>query len=559
MNPSILRMPRSAGAALVLALLFTTSGASGEPADAAGQPILPRNIEYLLRSALARESGELGTAGVWAEALSAADTVSGYAASRYAQILESQGDDMGALTWGNRALLSDGLSQDGAMLVGRMRLRAGGPSMAVKALTPPLRVLGGGPELYALRALAHELARNYEASLADLKRTGELLPDFGWIATGVLGMALEDDHLPEAMDALRLALDINPDEPRALGLGIELARRLGDPGLEAKLLRQRAEAEDALPEQMAAYVAFLVREGDRRGAEAYLGRIRERGFDPAEARVEAARSLLRDGEFKAAIAAVKPVRNPRAALPIRARALVGIGNEKQSLRCYHSLGSLRALTQEESLMVAWLEIRVGDRSEGVRVLRGIREGLLSSPRRLLAGALCYVALKHPEEAVSFIREGLSRGVESPMIYAELGQTAVSIGDTLVAEWAFQKLVSLGKENSECLYFLAASDLNRGVTDRAIQRLEKAVELNPSNGRALSLLGSIRYNLGQLELARDLLIRAVRCPDAGPEAELWLGRACRALRLDSEAREAESRGRGKRLRPGSSGLTLNSKP
>ena len=210
-------------------------------------------------------------------------------------------------------------------------------------------------------------------------------------------------------------------------------------------------------------------------------------------------------------------------------------------------------------MVAWLEIRVGDRKRGVQTLEQIREGLLSSPRRVLAGALCYVALRHPEEAVSFMREGVSRGVESPMIYAELGQTAVSIGDTLVAEWAFQKLVSMGRENSECLYFLAASDLNRGVVDRAIQRLEKAVELNPRNGRALSLLGSIRYNLGQLELARDLLVRAVRCRDAGPEAELWLGRVCRALRLDSEAREAESRGRGKRFRPGPSGLTLNSKP
>ena len=210
-------------------------------------------------------------------------------------------------------------------------------------------------------------------------------------------------------------------------------------------------------------------------------------------------------------------------------------------------------------MVAWLEIRVGDRQRGTRTLEGIREALLQSPRRVLAGALCYVALRHPEEAVSFMREGVSRGAESPMIYAELGQTAVSIGDTLVAEWAFQKLVSLGRENSECLYFLAASDLNRGLTDRAVQRLEKAVDLNPKNGRALSLLGSIRYNLGQLELARDLLIRAVRCRDAGPDAELWLGRVCRALRLDSEAREAESRWRGKRLRPGAAGLTLFSKP
>ena len=551
------RERRILGPAIVLTLLLVGIGARSSAATE--PPIVPRNIEYLLRSALARESGEPEAAGLWAQALSTADSLSSYAASRYAQILESTGDDAGALTWGNRALSCDSLNQDAAMLVGRMRLRAGEPSVAVKALTPPLRLLGARPELYALRALAHELAKNYEASLADLKRTGELLPDFGWIATGVLSMALEDDRLQEAADALRLALEINPEDPRTLGLGVGLARRVGDTSLEERLLRQRTEAQDALPEQLAAYVAFLVREGDRRGTEAFLDRIRKRGFDPLDARVEAGRSLLRDGEFQAAIVAVKPLENPRAALPIRARALVGIGSEKQALRCYRTLLGLRSLTQEESLMVAWLEIRVGDRRRGIQTLEGIRESLLQSPRRVLAGALCYVALRHPEEAVSFMREGVSRGTESPMIYAELGQTAVSIGDTLVAEWAFQKLVSLGRENSECLYFLAASDLNRGLMDRAVQRLEKAVELNPRNGRALSLLGSIRYNLGQLELARDLLARAVRCRDAGPEAELWLGRVCRALRLDSEAREAESRWRGKRLRPGATGLTLFSKP
>jgi Flp pilus assembly protein TadD len=145
-----------------------------------------------------------------------------------------------------------------------------------------------------------------------------------------------------------------------------------------------------------------------------------------------------------------------------------------------------------------------------------------------------------------------------MLYAELGQTAASVGDSLVAEWAFQKLNGMGRENSECLYFLAASDLNQGATERAVQRLDRAVELNPQNGRALALLGSIRYSMGQLELARDILRRAVRCRDAGSDAERTLGRVCRALRLDGEAKAAESRVRGKPDTP-DPGLTLFSKP
>lgn len=495
----------------------------------------------------------------WAQALVDADPGSSFAAFRLAQLLESAGEDTRALAWGNRALALDSLNADAAMLVGRMRLRAGEAAMAAKALTPPLRLLGARPELYALRALAHELDKNYEAALADLKRTGELLPDFGWVATGVLAMALEDGRLEEASGALELALSVQPDDPRTLGLGVELARRLGDTALEERLLRHRAEGPDALPEQVAAYASYLFRVGDRKGAEAFLTRMARKGFDPIDARVGAGRNLVREGAYEAALLAVKPIQEKQAGLPVRGRALAALSQEKPALRCYRKLERLRTLASEESLLVTYLEIKVGDRPTGVRMLEGLREGLFANPRRILAGAVCYMLLHHPEEAVALMREGAARGQESPMLYAELGQTAVSIGDSLVAEWAFQKLSGLGRENSESLYFLAASDLSQGAKARAVQRLAKAIELDPNNGRALALLGTIRYNMGQLELARELLRRAVRCPDTGSDAELTLGRVCRALRLDAEARAAESRAREKHPPTSPAGLTLFSRP
>jgi len=445
------------------------------------------------------------------------------------------------------------------MLVGRMRLRAGEAAIAAKALTPPLRLLGARPELYALRALAHELDKNYEAALADLRRTGELLPDFGWVATGVLAMALEDGRLDEARKALELALSLQPDDPRTLGLGVELARRLGDSALEEKLLRRRAEGPDALPEQVAAYASYLFRMGDRKATDAFLVRMAKKGFDPIDTRVNAARFLLREGAYRPALMAMKPIQDLPAALPVQGRALAALSQEKPALACYRKLRALRTLTQDESLLVAYLEIKAGDRKVGLRTLEGVREALFQSPRRILAGALCYMLLRHPEEAVALMREGAARGTENPMLYAELGQTAVSIGDSLVAEWAFQKLNGLGRENSECLTFLAASDLNQGAQDRALRKLDRAVELDPRNGRALALLGTLRYNMGQLELARDLLRRAVLCPETGADAERTLGRVCRALRLDDEARAAESRAREKRPPTSPAGLTLFSRP
>lgn len=528
-------------------------------ASTAHAQVIPKNLELLARSGAAQAQGDMDEAQRWAEALVQADPGSSFAAWRLAELLESAGEDSRALTWGSRALELDSLNADAAMLVGRMRLRAGEAAMAAKALTPPLRLLGARPELYALRALAHELDKNYEAALADLKRTGELLPDFGWVATGVLAMALEDGRLEEASGALDLALSVQPDDPRTLGLGVELARRLGDTALEERLLRRRAEGPDALPEQVAAYASYLFRVGDRGEAESFLARMARKGFDPIDARVAAGRYLIRDGAFQAALLAVKPIQDREAGLPVRGRALAALSQEKPALRCYRKLERIRTLASEESLLVAYLEIKVGDRAKGARTLEGIHDGLFANPRRVLAGAVCYMLLHHPDQAVGLMREGAARGQESPLLYAELGQTAVAIGDSLVAEWAFQKLSSLGRENSESLYFLAASDLNQGAQERAVQRLDRAIQLDPKNGRALALLGTIRYNMGQLELARDLLRRAVRCPDSGSAAELTLGRVCRALRLDTEARAAESRAREKHPPTSPAGLTLFSKP
>ncbi|HZI89036.1 MAG TPA: tetratricopeptide repeat protein [Candidatus Polarisedimenticolia bacterium] len=522
-------------------------------------PVIPLNLELLARSTDAQERGDMEEAQRWAEELVTLDPGSSFAAWRLAQILESAGEDVRALAWGNRALALDSLNADAAMLVGRMRLRAGEAAIAAKALTPPLRLLGARPELYALRALAHELDKNYEAALADLRRTGELLPDFGWVATGVLAMALEDGRLDEARKALELALSLQPDDPRTLGLGVELARRLGDSALEEKLLRRRAEGPDALPEQVAAYASYLFRMGDRKATDAFLVRMAKKGFDPIDTRVNAARFLLREGAYRPALMAMKPIQDLPAALPVQGRALAALSQEKPALACYRKLRALRTLTQDESLLVAYLEIKAGDRKVGLRTLEGVREALFQSPRRILAGALCYMLLRHPEEAVALMREGAARGTENPMLYAELGQTAVSIGDSLVAEWAFQKLNGLGRENSECLTFLAASDLNQGAQDRALRKLDRAVELDPRNGRALALLGTLRYNMGQLELARDLLRRAVLCPETGADAERTLGRVCRALRLDDEARAAESRAREKRPPTSPAGLTLFSRP
>jgi hypothetical protein len=79
-------------------------------------------------------------------------------------------------------------------------------------------------------------------------------------------------------------------------------------------------------------------------------------------------------------------------------------------------------------------------------------------------------------------------------------------------------------------------------------------MNPRNGRALTLLGRIRYERGQLEMARETLRRASGCPETSSEANRALAKVCRSLKLETEAREAESRARSNRSTP-PTGLSL----
>jgi Flp pilus assembly protein TadD len=97
-------------------------------------------------------------------------------------------------------------------------------------------------------------------------------------------------------------------------------------------------------------------------------------------------------------------------------------------------------------------------------------------------------------------------------------------------------------------------MSQGNIDKAVRSLDRSIQLNPKNGKALLLLGTIESQRGQLEMARETLIRAAQCPESAASANRELARVCRRLRLDSEAREAEARARGHRTPP-PSGLSL----
>jgi len=515
---------------------------------------IPVSLQCEVRSQLAEADEDPVRAIAWAESLATVDPASSYAKSRVAVLREDAGDDAVSLQWGEQALALDSLNVDAAMLVGRMRLRAGEAGQAVQVLTPPLRRLDAIPELYALRALANELDRRYDAALSDLKHTDVLLPDFAWIASGILSMALEDGRLEEAYSALQLALELKPDDRRNLGLGVALAQRLEKPKLEEDLLGRLATGPDAKTEDVATYAAFLIRTGREREASKAMNEAGVAGLHANEIRISTGNALLRSGNDRAALALMKPLGSVPEAISVRNRAHLALGEEKEALEGYRMLLPRRELTREESLVVSYLEIRVGKRERGIQTLEAVRTRPFDSPRQVLAASLCYSLLGHPDDALAVIRESVGRGLASPSMYQELGSAATTMGDSLLAQWAWDRLHDLGRETSECLYFMGSAELAKGESAKSMQTLTRAIQLNSKNGKALCLLGTLQEKSGQLELARETLIEATRCPETATEANRALARVCRSLRLESEAREAEARARSGRPAP-PTGLSL----
>jgi tetratricopeptide (TPR) repeat protein len=526
-----------------------------------GPPIVPEPLRLLSVSTLSEARADLVTARAAAESLAAVDPRSSYASARVARLCEEAGQDVDALEWGERALTQDSLNVSAAMLVGRMRLRSGEFAIAVQVLTPPLRTLGAPPEVYALRAIAHELNRNYEAALADLRRTDVLEDDFAWVASGVLGLALEENRLAEAYQALELSLELSPGDARVLTNGVRLARRAGDPVLEEELLRAQAVADAATPAQIAEYGACLLR-GEKKKDYSQLLRWAEavKAVPGAELRIATAGALIARREPARALGVLKPCRKDPRSLSFQARAHGALGEEGKALRCLRKLRHLRRLSHDDSLELAYYEIKRGNRRIGVEALESVRSSLLEDPRRLVRGSVCYSLLGHPEEAVALLRAGAGRGMAGPSLYEELGAAARDVGDGLLAEWAYQNLLALGRETSECMYYLATAELGRGAGDQAARYLERAVHLDERNGRALLLLGVLRFDRGQLESARSVLLRAASIPGTAREANRALAQVCRALRLYEEARAAESRAKsGRTAAAPPAGLTLSQTP
>ena len=122
-------------------------------------------------------------------------------------------------------------------------------------------------------------------------------------------------------------------------------------------------------------------------------------------------------------------------------------------------------------------------------------------------------------------------LEDGQVRVVLAQMLLSTGNEVGARAQIEQVVEADPEQAEALKMLAAWLIEEDEADRAISRLRTALDQNPDDAQALTLMAQAHGRNGNHTLAREFYALAVEASDAAPAETL---RYVRILIDESEA-------------------------
>jgi Flp pilus assembly protein TadD len=164
---------------------------------------------------------------------------------------------------------------------------------------------------------------------------------------------------------------------------------------------------------------------------------------------------------------------------------------------------------------------------GQNGLAHLQEAITISPEN----ALGYIFLAYhwqingePNTAKVYLEEAARLDPTNPAISAELAQVYVDLGDLEAAKDAMEITLTLAPEDSQLWYLLAQFSIERGIEIEilGIPAARNAFILDRNNANALVLLGNAHLILGNIDLAEQLLWRAVQFDPNRSMTQYYLG-------------------------------------
>lgn len=243
------------------------------------------------------------------------------------------------------------------------------------------------------------------------------------------------------------------------------------------LINQAHERGEADAESYSLLAEAYLNTGSGIPAEAAIDRARQLGADYAATAVPFAKSLLIQGQFRRALAALRGV---NIAEEDRDDALIITGDANFAERDYDSARRFyeTAVQQFPDDFQAYL---------GLARL-GLKEGNL-------------------EQAKAYADQAYERSSDNTMVQYTRGLLARYAGETALAEQYFEDSIRLFPQNVMANLELAGIRINQQRFDEAEQNLDTVYASTPKNPMALYLSGVILSSRGQYGEAEALLNRA----------------------------------------------------
>ena len=317
---------------------------------------------------------------------------------------------------------------------------------------------------------------------------------------GLLSETRETDKADELLRKLAALDPDDPDVPFRRALNFVEARRLDD---AEKILRElRAnftKKGKKLPELaevdgQLAYIAYLRKEYDE------ASRLLERHLFDGEGLNQQAFNLL--------VQIARDRERPADGLKVAREAAA------------KSQGPLVRSTLGEFLLRSSSE---ADRSEGEKVLSDLAK---ESREGALAAADAWQRLEKYGRAADTARAALETYREDPDLLFRLAASLEREKKMAESVAAFEQLLSVRADHAAGLNYLGYMWAERGENlPRALELIQKAVNLDPGNGAYLDSLGWAYFQLGNLDLAARNLREASELNPDDPTIEEHLGDLC----------------------------------
>ena len=194
----------------------------------------------------------------------------------------------------------------------------------------------------------------------------------------------------------------------------------------------------------------------------------------------------------------------------------------------------------------YLQIRIfnetGRKDKGVDLLR--KHIAKDSSRRPLFYALLatlYHEKKEDLAAISLLESAISIYPDNPQLFFDYGVMLDKNGMTELAINKMIKVLELQPDHAEALNFIGYTWADKNVRlQEALEYIEKAIALKPDNGYIVDSLGWVYFRLGNYQRAIQELNRALELQPGDPHIHEHLGDAYRAIEKRTEALEQYQR-------------------